>query len=456
MERTRSLVLSLRLAAPSSSQPDVEKHFDACGGSIGRSEACDWVLRAEGVSRQHAWVRCLNGLYFVEDRSTNGMLLNDAPLRKGEPAALNDGDRLQIDTLEITVTLRAREDAATRPGPACTTAAGGSAPLPPAAVEHAQPAVAGDTPPWPEPAADPGLIPDAAGSDRFDPLALLGGAGEMAALADADGREHTPSWNHGAAWSDRFQPPRSRLQPLASTVLPENWDLTQTQFDLVREELPDAREAAPAVPAAEPPHADEPPATGAAAAARDGVDVVSRAEPAPSALEALLHIAVDGMMDILRARAELKNAFRLPVTIIQRRENNPLKFAPNAEEAVKRLLAPPNDAFLAGSAALDDAMDDIRHHQMALLSGVREAFESMLANFDPQQFQATDTAASRRLPFAHGSRPWARYCEHFAQLQLDTDESFRRLFGDAFAHAYEAQLARLKTSGPSHTGAEGS
>ena len=43
-------------------------------------------------------IRLLNGLYFIEDRSTNGMLLNGAPLVKGEPSMLGDGDRLGIVT----------------------------------------------------------------------------------------------------------------------------------------------------------------------------------------------------------------------------------------------------------------------------------------------------------------------------------------------------------------------
>ena len=84
-----------------------QKSFHAKDGSIGRSEDCDWVLSASGVSRVHAMVRYLNGIYFIEDRSTNGMLLNGSPLVKGDPAALKHGDRLQIDTFEIAVRMEA-------------------------------------------------------------------------------------------------------------------------------------------------------------------------------------------------------------------------------------------------------------------------------------------------------------------------------------------------------------
>lgn len=157
----------------------------------------------------------------------------------------------------------------------------------------------------------------------------------------------------------------------------------------------------------------------------------------------MLHIAVDAMMDVLRARAELKNRFRLPATLIQRSENNPLKFAPTAQEAVRRLFAPPDGGFLSGNAALNDAAADIRNHQMAMLAGVRSAFQSMLAQFDPARIEESEGRA-RRLPLGGRPRHWERYKEQFDALTRDPDECFRRLFGDEFARAYEQQLAHLK------------
>ena len=158
----------------------------------------------------------------------------------------------------------------------------------------------------------------------------------------------------------------------------------------------------------------------------------------------MFEIAVDAMMDVLRARAELKNSFRLPATLIQRSENNPLKFAPTAKEAVKRLLAPPDGGFLSGSAALADAAEDIRNHQMAMLAGVRSAFDSMLAHFDPARIEQFNEGSTRRLPFGGRPRHWERCKEEFEAVTRNPDECFRRLFGDEFARAYEEQLGRLK------------
>ena len=402
-----------------------QKSFPGVGGSIGRSEDCDWVLSAPGVSRIHAMVRCLNGIYFIEDRSTNGMLLNGAPLAKGEPAALKDGDRLQIDTFEMSVQVQAQ-------------GLGAEAPAAPAPAVAPAPLPAGDPLDFglsdllsparpPAAAAGSSLIPDAAaiGGD-LDPLSFLDAPYATPAPEPAPLQaEPIPSWNHTAGTADHFRPPVTDVQRQAQT-LPENWDLTMGDFAPVAEPVaPVAPPAAPLVAA--------PSATPAAAVL-------------PAELQQILLIVADGVMDVLRARAEIKNTFRLPVTIIQRSENNPLKFAPTADEAVQRILAPTGPAFLSGSAAFQDAFEDIRCHQMAMLAGVRAAFESLLVHFNPDRFEHEADGGAKRAAFGGKGRYWDRYREHFEELMGNPDECFRRLFGDEFARAYEEQLARLKSA----------
>ncbi|WP_208453636.1 type VI secretion system-associated FHA domain protein TagH [Burkholderia gladioli] len=666
-----------------------EQRFDRRDGSIGRADDCDWVLGAEGVSRLHALIRYLNGLYFVEDRSTNGMLLNGAPLRKGDPAALRDGDRLQIDTFEIAVRLggetgghwqdrQAQTDRApTAPAststprvpPVSAVPAAGAAALSSSSssssAENREPLDLGAllSPRQLDAQGDAGrpdgLIPGARDAavpgSSLDPLALFDAPSsyydEAPGAVPAD-----QGWNHTPSPSDRFRPPQVAGARLAGALLPDDWDATGSRFtppaarqwddsllapasnaapaippaasgeddsllapaplraaeaapemqssashqgdalpgssparaagaapvippsalhrddsllgsiparaagaaavppssvrhqddsssdaiparatgaapvpspshpddslprsatvapaapqhdDALLDLIPArAADAAPVLPSSAPQHGDSllapipahaaeapplapgnpaardqatpsaarAPAADAAPSARAPVTAVesaapvarpvafgaaeasprsqaaSPAEPASAELTAMFEIAVDAMMDVLRARAELKNSFRLPATLIQRSENNPLKFAPTAREAVRRLLAPPDSGFLAGSAALADAADDIRNHQMAMLAGVRSAFESLLAQFDPARIEQESEGGGRRLSLG-GNRPrhWERYKEQFEALTRNPDECFRRLFGDEFARAYEEQLARLKQRRP--------
>ncbi|WP_369938604.1 type VI secretion system-associated FHA domain protein TagH [Xanthomonas tesorieronis] len=417
--------------------------FAQRGGSIGRADDSDWVLAAPGVSRTHAVVRYLNGMYFIEDRSTNGMLLNGAALQRGDPAALGDGDRLQLDSFEIQVQLQAEAPAA--PPPSAVTMPDDASDLTQVLPAMPPPHAAGAAPNadafdfdfgLPElGAARPagGAYDDALLGD----LGVPGAAGELDPLrlldplpAEPAPPQRTHSWNHSDAGHDHFRVP---APPAAGTTrgfeLPENWDLTTGDF------------APAAVPAAS-----------AAAAPLALPSFAAQAAPSvpstqmPDDVARIFEIVVDGVMEVLRARAEIKNTFRLPVTVIQRSENNPLKFAATPEDALQKLLAPPSPAFLSGVAAFDDAFDDIRCHQMAMLAGMRAAFESMLFHFSPDRLEQEVDASGKRLAFAGKGRYWERYRDNFQALAKDPDECFRRLFGDEFARAYEAQLARLKSA----------
>lgn len=164
----------------------------------------------------------------------------------------------------------------------------------------------------------------------------------------------------------------------------------------------------------------------------------------------VLRIVIEGVMEVLRARAEIKSQFRMPVTRVQSTENNPLKFSPNVEAALHTLLAERNRGYMPAPRAFEDAFEDIRSHQLAVLEGIRSAFNSMLAHFEPERLQADfDRQAGGRaglLNLGAKSRLWDQYTAHFRSLTQDPDDSFRQLFGDEFAEAYEQQLERLKTA----------
>ena len=175
---------------------------------------------------------------------------------------------------------------------------------------------------------------------------------------------------------------------------------------------------------------------------------LSEADMSPQMMQDLgkiLRVVVEGVMDVLRARAEIKSQFRLPLTRIQSADNNPLKHSPNVESALHTLLVQKNPGFLAAVPAFEDAFADIRNHQMAMLEGVRVAFESMLESFDPKELEKGFERAAKRGFGSAKSKYWDLYVDRFVQLSGDADDTFRRLFGDVFAEAYEKQLERLKT-----------
>jgi hypothetical protein len=74
------------------------------GGVIGRSRDCEIPLDDAGISRRHAELRPQTDGWTIEDLgSTNGVLVNGAPIRGAQP--LSAGDRVELGSTEIVFEL---------------------------------------------------------------------------------------------------------------------------------------------------------------------------------------------------------------------------------------------------------------------------------------------------------------------------------------------------------------
>lgn len=161
----------------------------------------------------------------------------------------------------------------------------------------------------------------------------------------------------------------------------------------------------------------------------------------------LLHEATRGTVELLAARASLKREMRAEVTMIVAKENNPLKFSPTVEVALQHLLSPPMTGFLPAAPAMRDAYDDLRAHQLGVMSGMRAALEGVLGRFDPVQLEAKierRSALGSLIPMTRKARLWELFQELFSQLQAEAQDDFDELFGKAFRQAYDEHIARLQ------------
>jgi type VI secretion system FHA domain protein len=161
----------------------------------------------------------------------------------------------------------------------------------------------------------------------------------------------------------------------------------------------------------------------------------------------IFRVVVDGVMKLLQARQELKREFRLDQTMFRPADNNPLKFSTSVEDALHNLLVKRVAGYLPPVDAFDDAFEDIRNHQVAMLAGLRVAFDAMLEQFNPARLQEefdrqTKKAALVSMPAK--LRYWDQYSAKFHDMVRDSEACYSKLFGDEFARAYEEQLSRLK------------
>jgi len=478
------------------------------GGTIGRLRDNDWVLPDDYISGHHAKILFANGNFMIEDTSTNGVFINSPQnrLTKGQPYTLRHGDTVFIDDYEVRVSVSAEPAAAppsarraplipedpffqaapgtigapddtdplkllgiqdaraVPPGPSAASLANQSPlsehyrppesqPLPPPTrpvPRPAPPRQAAPPPPAPPPPAQPAgaFIPD-----DYDPLAA----------DDAPAQQRRPA----AAPMPPAEAPRAPAPRPAPSARPSVAAPTAP--------MPGARAAAPptspyagaqpvrrpAAPAAVPPAAQSTASTAERRALGSGADLDFAALLAAAGIDAaqvtpelaqqfgqILRVVVTGVMDVLRARERIKDEFRMRMTTFKAADNNPLKFSANVEDALHNLLVKRNAAYLGPVEAFEDAFQDMRNHQMAMLAGMRVAYDAMLADFEPGRLQEEFDRQLKAGSFLSGPsklKYWELYRNRFHDMVKDADSSFRNLFGDEFAKAYEEQLVRLKT-----------
>lgn len=165
---------------------------------------------------------------------------------------------------------------------------------------------------------------------------------------------------------------------------------------------------------------------------------------------ALLREATRGAVELLVARAAIKREMRADVTMMAARENNPLKFSPNVEVALKHLLGPTTPGFMGPTDAMRDAFDDLRAHQLGVMAGMRAALDGVLERFDPAVLEGKISKRSGLaglLPSGRKAQLWEQFQSLYTQLSAEAADDFQELFGKAFRKAYEAHIDQLQQGG---------
>lgn len=374
------------------------KVFDVTGGRIGRELDCEWVLSSRFLSRHHATISHADGVFFIESVGTNGVAVNDPKARMPRHArcALLSGDRLFVDDYEIGVTV---------------------------ADDAKQSVNCDDSRPVRLPSWDP-LEPGQ--NDRVAgilPLARVGRLQSPASSANTMPQEREATEATGLTnplrqrevWGELVSPPAGQRAAAASRIPPEI-AATDAHFDV--------------------------------AAFLKGAGLAQQDVPAGQAalLGQIVRSVVQGIIDVLRERAVFRSQVHLARASSQPSPENPLRVAGEAENAVAALLRPAAPGNLSPLEALEDALDELRCHQLAMLAGMHSGFRTVNRCFDPQNLvEECDRSHARGLAhFGAKARYWDRYVDLFKEVVVHPDGALRRHYEEAFSEAYERQLEDLK------------
>ncbi len=469
------------------------------GGSmtIGRGEANDVVLPDPDrmLSKNHCVVEDHNGNVLVVDLSTNGTFLNYSKIPLGKtPTPLNNGDVLCVGTYELVVEIGAGQgdvsDMIAAPAAAAQISPGiaGEAPDPMKLLDDAGPggdflddllgAEGGPTGPSQMNPVDPidELLPPM-GEDE-DPFFIKpddgrGGIGASLPM-------HNPSA------SDAFSAPSA-----GSSQIPDDWDdllgggpLQAPRTSTVVPTPPPAGvprpEARPKTPPVLPPEQ----AHHAPAPAPVPPPSVSQPAPAPAtppgpAISApdqaaraflkglgtenagiedkeltntmarmgrVMRTLITGLREILMTRTSIKSEFRIEQTMIAAGGNNPLKFSISADQAIEAMVRPTTKGYLSPETAAEQALEDIKAHEIAMITGMEAALKGVLAKLDPEVLagQIETSGAFGSILRGKKARYWEVYEKIYAEISDQAENDFHDLFSREFARAYKDQLDQLK------------
>ncbi|MGC6368558.1 type VI secretion system-associated FHA domain protein TagH [Pseudomonas sp. K2I15] len=419
-----------------------EKSMDQGVMAIGRGSENDWILPDPErlVSTQHCVIQYKEGRYYLTDNSTNGVELVNAGirLRRGNSEPLQDGELIRIGDYEI----QARIDFNLKVTDNQVFAGDSS---------NSFEALMGAAVKAPTP--QPVIAPQFQGASSMDTLPDLFDFLAPTSVPPATVHDHVPAEQHD------FRPPTPLpvVEPpapaVSGSVIPEDWDLFG--------DAPAPKPVAPPPPPPiiEPPKVEQPlPVVDAnqpdllqAFLRGAGLDQLrldkAQAEAQMESIGRSYRLMVEGLIDVLRARASLKGEFRMQQTVIQPVENNPLKFAPNADEALLLLLRHSNQAFMAPDLAVRDSFDDLRAHQLAVMAGVEAAIKHLLTRFEPAQLEERMGKPGGLSSIFNGSRQaqyWQQFTELYSNISREAQEDFQDLFGREFSRAYEEHSTRQR------------
>lgn len=439
--------------------------------AIGRSPDNDWVLPdpARLVSSKHCLVQNKDGRYYITDNSTNGVELVKAGIRmqRGNSELLQHGEVIRIGEYEIAVALESSIAEGTGPFSSASSASSFEALM---ANQQAAPSSPFEAPANPFDASASAHLQSVAPHETLPDLFDFLGPNTAAPAPVAD---HVPAQQHDFR-PPEFKAPTPAVEPKPTSapgLIPDDWNL----FDDI------APTTAPAAPMPAPSPRPEPiePAPMPPPVAVPAAPITTPPMQAPAVqqgdalLQAFLRgagldrlrlddqqaaaqmesigrsyrLMVEGLIDVLRARSSLKGEFRLQQTMVQPVENNPLKFAPNAEEALLLLLRGGNSAFMPADQAVQDGFEDLRAHQLAVMAGVQAAIRHLLARFEPQALEARmgkGGGLASLLPGSRQAQCWQQFVELYATLSREAEDDFQDLFGREFGRAYEQHIARQR------------
>ena len=432
------------------------------GIDIGRDQHLDWTLPdpTRFISGKHCEIRYKDNAYWLHDVSTNGTFLNGAEERMRSPHRLRTGDRLEIGDYIVAVTIDTEQGAA--------IAAKEVFKAPDEDLWHVADEVAA-------PLAIEPLRParrDMPATSDF-----------LERLVETSGPANDAIWNDAAQpgaggklfdfdWTDapKQKPRQQDLEPMPvdnPELTSENLDaslLQERDRRLPSTQNPPLVEFLPTpAPSASKPRAERPiepaPSERPDASRSDFVKLVAQgagvhesvfarytAAELAEVLGVVLRMTALNLQQLLSARSELKDVVRSSShTTIVKANNNPLKFSPDVEEALRMMFAPSSSSYLDAQRAIEQSFNDLKQHQGQIFAAMQDAIRSLQTDLDPTSIEAEVERGLGSIVVSRKAKLWDTYVVRWRMSTARHENGLLGVFLNYFAASYDRSASERRS-----------
>jgi len=153
----------------------------------------------------------------------------------------------------------------------------------------------------------------------------------------------------------------------------------------------------------------------------------------------LIRVVVEGMMQLLNARQQAKRLARSSShTMVEAFNNNPLKFSPTAEDALRILFGPTTRSYLDPYSALTQGFDDLKSHQVRTYAAMQHALIAFIQELDPATIEReSGESGIAGLVGSRKARLWDSYVARWQAKAGREGNGLIEAFMRGFAKSYD-------------------
>ncbi|MBA9034717.1 type VI secretion system-associated FHA domain protein TagH (plasmid) [Rhizobium leguminosarum] len=394
---------------------------------IGRSADADWRIDDPDmyISRAHCTIACVHGRYEVTDTSSGGLFIDGSrvPLGSGNSAPLHDGARLQLGNYIVRVEVQSTPSDRLPERPPS-----------PAPISFERDTFFSERSEKVEPPPRPAGLPD--------PF-------EQPAAASFEAVNRQEATKSGHPFDDPFSLdplPAQRQDDKALNLFLTGGPADQPVPDRTAPEQKAKPQSRPDLPPQMPPQASPSTDAGLREAFLRGLGFDGDEFPAADSIAQMesfgreYRMMLEGLIHLLRKRAEEKGEARIAQTVVGASEVNPLKFMPTVDDVIATFLAQRTVGFLPAEAAISGSIRDLAHHHVRTWRGVQAALARMIDRFDPAALESELKSQSTWDAVLAGGRRaklWELYEKRYREIARNASTRFLGEIGSDFRDGYE-------------------